>query len=213
MQKWLLFFRPIQIAPSISKDDPINPPIMAYLVLTIASGLWSISQLSEAAIQKMGAVFYQLNLASIIFIEPFSPLIGAAFTHFAAKKILGLEGSLRRLVLLLYYAGFGNAVCRALLFSVPQPAQETAAAPPQIVDGLSTPFQLFMVLIGFAIGLYSIYVTLRLTMDNYSVGLKAAVKIMIYSSLLLAVVVIILMMVFMMGDLGHDILKQGSVHV
>lgn len=199
MQKWLLFFRPIQIAPSISKDDPLNPPIVAYMTLTIATGLWATSQLNEAAIQKMGALVYKLNLASIIFIEPFSPLIGAAFIHFAAKKMMSLEGSLRRLILLLYYAGLGSAACRALLVFSTQPARETAVLSPQNLEGLPTPFPLFVILITFAFGLYSIYVTLRLTMDNYSVGLKAAVKLMFYSTLLLSAVAIILVLVFIVG--------------
>jgi hypothetical protein len=199
MQKWLLFFRPIQIAPSITKDDPLNPLIVAYMVLTIATGLWATSHLNEAAIQKMGALVYQLNLASIIFIEPFSPLIGAAFIHFAAKKMMSLEGSLRRLILLLYYAGIGSAACRALLVFSTQPVREPSVLSPQNFEGLSTPFPLFVMLITFAFGLYSIYVTLRLTMDNYSVGLKAAVKLMFYSTLLLSVVAIILVLIFIVG--------------
>jgi hypothetical protein len=199
MQKWLLFFRPIQIAPSITKDDPLNPLIVAYMVLTIAAGLWATSHLNEAAIQKMGPLVYQLNLASIIFIEPFSPLIAAAFIHIAAKKMMSLEGSLRRLILLLYYAGLGSAACRALLVFTTQPAQGTSVLSPQNFEGLSTPFPLFVILITFAFGLYSIYVTLRLTMDNYSVGLKAAVKLMFYSTLLLSAVAIILVLVFIVG--------------
>jgi hypothetical protein len=199
MQKWLLFFRPIQIAPSISKDNPLNPPIVAYMVLTIATGLWATSQLTEAAIQKMGALVYKLNLASIIFIEPFTPLIGAAFIHFAAKKMMSLEGSLRRLILLLYYAGVGSAACRVLLVLAAQPGQEAAVLSPQNLEGLSTPFPLFVILISFAFGLYSVFVTLRLTMDNYSVGLKAAVKLLFYSSLLLSAVAIILVVVFIAG--------------
>ncbi|MBI3812541.1 MAG: hypothetical protein HY283_10120 [Nitrospirae bacterium] len=211
MQKWLLFFRPNQIASSITKDEPLNPLIVAYMVLTIATGLWATSQLNEAAIQKMGALVYQLNLASIIFIEPFSPLIGAAFIHFAAKKMMGLEGSLRRLILLLYYAGLGSAACRALLVFSTQPLGETAVTSPQNLEGLSTPFPLFVILITFAFGLYSIFVTLRLTMNNYSVGLKAALKLVFYSSLLLAAVAIILVLIFMTGDLGHDMIKRGSI--
>ena len=199
MQKWLLFFRPNQIAPSISKDEPLNPPIVAYMVLTIATGLWAILQLKEDAIQKMGALIYQLNLASVIFIEPVSPLIGAAFIHFAAKKMMSLEGSLRRLILLLYYAGLGSAACRALLVFTTQPVRETAGLSPQNLEGVSTPFPLFVMLVGFALGLYSIFVTLRLTMDNYSVGLKAAVKLMIYSSLLLSAVAIIFVVFIIAG--------------
>jgi succinate dehydrogenase hydrophobic anchor subunit len=199
MQKWLLFFKPIRIAPSISKDEPLNPPIVAYLVLTIATGLWAIMQLNEDAIQKTGALIYQLNLVAIIFIEPFSPLIGAVCIHFAAKKMMSLEGSLRRLILLMYYAGLGSAACRALLVFSTQPAQETGGPSPQTIEGLSTPFPLFVVLITFALGLYSIFVTLRLTMDNYSVGLKAALKLMIYSTLLLSAVAIIFVVVFIAG--------------
>jgi hypothetical protein len=213
MQKWLLFFRPIQIAPSISKDDPLNPPIVAYLVLTIATGLWSTSKLNEAAIQKMGAWVYKLNLASVIFIEPFSPLIGAAFIHFAAKKMMSLEGSLRRLILLLYYAGLGSAACRVLLVFAAQPVRETPVISPQNFEGLSNPLPLFVLLAGIALSLYSVFVTLRLTMDNYSVGLKPAVKLLLYSSLLGAAVGIIFALIFITGGLGHDMAKPGAVPV
>ena len=199
MKKWLLFFKPIQIAPTISKDDPLNPPIVAYLVLTIATGLWATSHLNEDAIQKMGALVYKLNLASVIFIEPFSPLIGAAFIHFAAKKMMSLEGSLRRLILLLYYAGLGSAACRALLVFTTQPAREPAGLSPQNLEGLSTPFPVFMMLITIALGLYSIYVTLRMTMVNYSIGFKPALKLMIYSTFLLSIVAIMFMVVFIAG--------------
>jgi hypothetical protein len=199
MQKWLLFFRPVRIAPSISKDDPLNPPIVIYLVLTIATGLWSISQLNEAEIQKMGAMVYQLNLVSVIFIEPFSPLIGAAFIHWAAKKMMSLEGSLRRVILLLYYAGLGSAACRVVLVFAAQPVRETVVLSPQNIEDLSNPVPLFVMLAGFALGLYSIFVTLRLTMDNYSIGLKPAVKLMIYSSLLGAAAAVIFMVVFIVG--------------
>ncbi len=199
MQKWLLFFRPIQIAPSISKDAALNPPIVAYLTLTIATGLWAIMQLNEDSIQKMGALLYQLNLVSIIFVEPFSPLIGAACIHFAAKKMMSLEGSLRRLILLMYYAGIGSAVCRALLVFATHPAQEPAGLSPQNLEGLPAPIPLFVMLLTIALGLYSIYVTIRMTMVNYSVSLKAAVKLMIYSTLLLSALAIIFMVVFVAG--------------
>ncbi|MEK6684516.1 MAG: hypothetical protein AABY46_07640 [Nitrospirota bacterium] len=199
MQKWLLFFKPVQIAPLISKDDALNPPIVAYLALTIATGLWAILQLNENAIQKMGALIYQLNLISTIFIEPFSPLIGAACIHFTAKKMMSLEGSLRRLILLMYYAGLGSAACRVVLVFTTQPAREPAGLSPQNLEGLSTPFPLFVVLITFALGLYSIFVTLRLTMVNYSIGLKTALKLMIYSTLVLSAVAIIVVVVFIAG--------------
>lgn len=199
MQKWLLFFKPIPIAPTISKDDPLNPPIVAYLVLTIATGLWATSRLNEDVIQKMGTLIYQSNLASIIFFEPFSPLIGAAFIHFAAKKMMSLEGSLRRLILLLYYAGIGSAACRAVLVFATQPARETAGLSTPDFDDVSTPFPLLVVMISIAFGLYSFFVTLRLTMDNYSIGLKTAVTLIFYSTLLFSAAAVIFVVVFMAG--------------
>lgn len=197
MQKWLLFFKPIQIAPSISKDDSINLPIAAYMALTVATGLWAIRQLGGEAIQKMGALLYQLNLASVIFLEPFSPLIGAAFIHWVAKKWMGLDGSLRRLILLFYYAGVGNAACRALLVITMQPAREAPGVPTQALEAASAPFPIFAVLITLAFGLYSIFVTLRLVMDNYAVALKTAVKLMIYSTLLMAASAVLLMLMIL----------------
>ncbi|HEY4484921.1 MAG TPA: hypothetical protein VI702_01165 [Nitrospiria bacterium] len=198
MQKWLLYFKPIRIAPSISKDEALNPPIGAYLVLTIATGLWAIRQLNEDAIQKMGSLIYQLNLASVIFIEPFSPLIGAAFVHFTAKRIMNLEGSFRRLVLLFYYAGFGSAVCRAVVVFAMQPGQDPPGLSPENLEAVSTPIPLF-VAITIAIGLYSMFVTLRLTMNNYSAGLLPAVKLMVYSTLLLTAAGIVLMGFIIVG--------------
>jgi len=210
MQKWLLFFKPVPIAPTISKDDALNPPIAVYLLLTVATGLWATRQLDPDTVQKMGAFVYQLNLASIIFIEPFSPLIGAAFLHFAAKKMMSLEGSLRRLILLMYYAGTGSAACRALLVFSTQPSAPTAAGNPEAVPSA---LPLFAILFTFAFGLYSIFVTLRLIMDNYKVGLKPAAKLMLYSSLLLAAVAVILVLIVIAGGHGPGTATPGAVTV
>ena len=202
MQKWLLFFRPVQAAPLISKDDSLNPPMVVYMVLTIAAGLSATMQLNEDVIKQMGPLVYQLNLASIIFFEPFSPLIAATFIHMAAKKMMSLDGSLRRLILLMYYAGVGSAACRAVLVFFTRPVRETPGLSPQNLESASTPLPLFVMMITFAIGLYSVFVTLQLTMNHYSLGLKGAVKLMIYSTLLLVAAAILLVLVLIAGGLG-----------
>jgi len=42
-------------------------------------------------------------------------------------------------------------------------------------------------------------VTLRLTMDNYSIGLKAAVRLIFFSTLLLSAVAIVFVALFIVG--------------
>jgi hypothetical protein len=85
-----------------------------------------------------------------------------------------------------------------LVFST-QPARETAGLASQNLDDVSTPFPLFVMLVSIAFGLYSFFVTLRLTMDNYSIGLKAAVRLIFFSTLLLSAVAIVFVALFIVG--------------
>jgi hypothetical protein len=213
MQKWLLFFKPIRIAPSISAADSFGIPFVAYMVLTIVSGLWSLLPENGALIQKMGARFYNMNLLIIVIVGPFFPLMGASMFHWIAKRTMDLEGSLRRLILLFYYAGTGKAVCGLLVFLATFQGGGAGSETTSGAEGLLAPSFVFSMLAGLALGVYSISVDIRLLMVNYSIPVRTAIRLAVYFGLFLFLFVLILSLGIAMGVMGHGISGQGSIRV
>jgi len=213
MQKWLLFFKPIRFAPSISATDSFGIPFVAYMALTIVSGLWSLLPENDALIQKMGARFYNMNLMIIVIIGPFFPLMGASMFHWLAKRTMDLEGSLRRLILLFYYAGAGKTVCGLLVFLVTLQGADAGSKTASETEGFLTPSVLVSLLAGLALGLYSISVDIRLLMANYTIPARNAIRLTVYFGLILFLLVLILSLGIAMGVMGHGLSGQGSLRV
>jgi hypothetical protein len=213
MQKWLLFFKPIRFAPSISATDSFGIPFVAYMALTIASGLWSLLPENGALIQKMGARFYNMNLMIIVIVGPFFPLMGASMFHWLAKRTMDLEGSLRRLILLFYYAGTGKAVCGLLVFLATFQGGGAGSETASDTEGLFTTSFLFSMLGGLALGLYSISVDIRLLMANYAIPVRTAIRLAVYFGLFLFLLLMILSLGIAMGVMGQGVSGQGSIRV
>ena len=179
MQKWFLFFRPIPIAHSITKDDSLIAPFAVYAVLSIGFGLWRIPHLNSDVVQKMGSLVYYSFLVANVIAPPFSPLVDALFYYLGIKWVMGLEGSLRRMILLLYYAGLGKVVCEFFFGIVNQLINGATPSSAHNIKEILTPSFLFPLLIISGYVLYLVFVNLQLIRVNYSIKFGTAIGFVI----------------------------------
>jgi len=210
MQKWLLFFKPTRFANLISANQAFAPPFAVYMLMTIATGLGSLLSENDALIREMGTRFYNLNLLVVVFIGPFFPILGAAIFHGLAEKTMGLEGSLRRLILLFYYAGAGRAVCVLVIFLLEIAARGAGFENSPAAEGRLDPSSLISIATGLLLGLYSVSVDIRLLMFNYSIQARSAIKLVLYFALLVVAVIVILSFGLAIGMIGQDIPGRPS---
>lgn len=97
----------------------------------------------------------------------------AMIFHAVAKMVMGLQGTMGRLIRFFYYAFNGSIVCTFLISVLPFSLI--------VPESFALPLSL---LVGVPVALYTMYVGLQLIRENYSIKLSTAFAVVLFTYIL-----------------------------